>query len=60
MLLDQEVKKQEQPKGKKIVLFLLIVSIILFLVGLIIFIVLSRKGKFEDLYNEGENKPIMF
>ena len=29
-----------------------LVSIILFIVGLIIFIILSRKGKFEDLYNE--------
>lgn len=35
-----------------------IVSIVLFLAGLIFFIIISRKGVFEDLYNEGENKPI--
>ncbi len=37
-----------------------IISIILFLVGLVVFIILCRKGKFEDLYNEGETKPILF
>ncbi len=37
-----------------------IVSIILFLTGLIIFIVLARKGKYEDLYNDVENKKIMY
>ena len=37
-----------------------IVSIILFLIGLIIVMVISRKGKFEDLYNEIEKKEIRF
>ncbi len=41
MLLDQEVKKQEQPKGKKIVLFLLIVSIILLMIIIAVMATLS-------------------
>ena len=32
-----------------------IVSVILFIVGLIILMILSRKGKFEDLYNDQNN-----
>ncbi len=40
-LLDQEVKKQEQPKGKKIVLSLLILSIILFVFAIIIMLGIS-------------------
>ena len=36
-----------------------IVSVILFLVGLGAFMIISRKTKFEDLYNE-ENGPIRF
>ncbi len=37
-----------------------IVSVILFVISLIIFMILSRKGKFEDLYNEEQNGPIRF
>ena len=36
-----------------------IVSILLFILGLIMFMILSRKGKFEDLYNE-EEKEVKF
>ena len=36
-----------------------IISIILFIIGLIILMILSRKGKFEDLYNQDE-KSIRF
>ena len=42
MLLDQEVKKQEQPKGKKIVLFLLILSIILLIIIMAIMATLPK------------------
>ena len=37
-----------------------IVSIILFVIGLIIFMILGRKGRFEDLYNEDQKGPIRF
>ena len=37
-----------------------LVSITLFIVGLFAFVILSRKGRFEDLYNEGQNQPIEF
>ncbi len=37
-----------------------IVSVVMFVVGLIAFMILSRKGKFEDLYNEGQKGPIRF
>ena len=37
-----------------------LVSIALFIIGLISFMILSRKGKFEDLYNEEQNGPIRF
>lgn len=37
-----------------------IVSIVLFIIGLIIFMILGRKGRFEDLYNEEQNGPIRF
>lgn len=37
-----------------------IVSAGAFVVGLIIFMILSRKGRFEDLYNEEQNGPVMF
>ena len=33
-----------------------VISVILFLVFLAIFMVISRKGKFEDLYNNKERK----
>ena len=31
-----------------------IISVILFIIGLLILLLLSRKGKFEDLYNSDE------
>ena len=37
-----------------------LVSVSLFIIGLIAFMILSRKGKFEDLYNEEQNGPIRF
>ena len=37
-----------------------LISIALFIVGLVSFMILSRKGKFEDLYNEEQNGPIRF
>lgn len=37
-----------------------IVSIIMFVVGLLIFMVISRKGRFEDLYNEEQTEPSRF
>ena len=37
-----------------------LVSVALFVVGLIAFMILGRKGKFEDLYNEEQNGPIRF
>lgn len=37
-----------------------IVSVALFFIGLIAFMILSRKGRFEDLYNEEQNGPIRF
>ena len=37
-----------------------IVSLILFIVGLVMFTILSKKGKFEDLYSEDERGPINF
>lgn len=37
-----------------------LVSIALFVVGLIAFMILSRKGRFEDLYNEEQKGPIRF
>jgi len=37
-----------------------LVSIVLFIVGLMAFMILSRKGRFEDLYNEEQNGPIRF
>ena len=37
-----------------------LVSVALFIIGLIAFMILSRKGRFEDLYNEEQNGPIRF
>lgn len=37
-----------------------IVSIILFIIGLVAFMILSRKGRFEDLYNEELKGPLRF
>lgn len=37
-----------------------IVSVVMFVVGLICFMILSRKGRFEDLYNEEQSGPIRF
>ena len=37
-----------------------IISIILFLIGIVILIVESRKGKFEDLYNDVYDKEIRY
>lgn len=37
-----------------------LISIALFVVGLIIFMILSRKGRFEDLYNEEQKGEINF
>ncbi len=37
-----------------------IVSVVLFVGGLIAFMILSRKGRFEDLYNEDQQGPIRF
>ena len=37
-----------------------LISVILFIVGLIAFMILSRKGRFEDLYSEEQNGPIRF
>lgn len=37
-----------------------IVSILLFVIGFIVFAILSRKGRFEDLYNEDQKGPLMF
>lgn len=37
-----------------------LLSVALFIVGLVSFMILSRKGKFEDLYNEEQNGPIRF
>lgn len=36
-----------------------IVSIIMFVVGIIILVVNSKKSKFEDLYNDKENKDVL-
>ena len=37
-----------------------IISVVLFVIGLIAFMILGRKGRFEDLYNESQNGPIRF
>ena len=37
-----------------------IISVLLFVIGLIAFMILGRKGRFEDLYNEEQNGPIRF
>lgn len=37
-----------------------IVSVILFVIGLGAFMIIGRKGRFEDLYNEEQNGPIRF
>lgn len=37
-----------------------LISIILFVIGLIAFMILSRKGRFEDLYNEEQRGPVRF
>lgn len=37
-----------------------LVSIGLFIIGLLVFMVLSRKGKFEDLYTETKSNEIVF
>lgn len=37
-----------------------IVSAILFLIGMLVFMVLSRKGKFEDLYTEPNHEEVDF
>jgi len=37
-----------------------LISIALFIIGLIGFMILSRKGRFEDLYSEGQNGPVRF
>ena len=37
-----------------------IISVIMFIIGLIITMILSRKGKFEDLYNSDVDSKVMF
>ena len=37
-----------------------IVSIILFIIGLVMVMIISRKGRFEDLYNNLDDSNIMF
>jgi len=37
-----------------------IISVVLFVIGLIAFMILGRKGRFEDLYNEEQSGPIRF
>lgn len=37
-----------------------IVSIILFIIGLVMIMIISRKGRFEDLYNNLDDSNIMF
>ena len=37
-----------------------VLSIVLFVIGLVAFMILSRKGRFEDLYNEDLKGPIRF
>ena len=37
-----------------------VISVILFIVGLLAFMVLSRKSKFEDLYSEPNHEEIHF
>ena len=37
-----------------------IVSILLFVIGFVVFAILSRKGRFEDLYNEDQKGALMF
>ncbi len=37
-----------------------IVSVALFIIGLLGFMILSRKGRFEDLYNEDQRREIKF
>ena len=37
-----------------------IVSIVLFITGLIMFMIIGRKGRFEDLYNEDLKGPLRF
>lgn len=37
-----------------------IVSVVLFIIGLLAFMILSRKGKFEDLYHEENHEEIQF
>lgn len=37
-----------------------LISVALFIVGMVAFMILSRKGRFEDLYNEEQNGPIRF
>ena len=37
-----------------------LISVILFILGLFAFMILGRKGKFEDLYNEEQKGPIRF
>jgi phosphatidylglycerol:prolipoprotein diacylglycerol transferase len=37
-----------------------IISVILFIIGLVIIIINTRKGKFENLYNDSYNKEIRF
>ena len=37
-----------------------LVSVALFITGLVIFMILSRKGRFEDLYNEEQRGPVRF
>jgi len=37
-----------------------IISVVLFVIGLVAFMILGRKGRFEDLYNEEQRGPIRF
>lgn len=37
-----------------------LVSVALFIIGLFMFMIISRKGRFEDLYNEEQKGPIRF
>lgn len=37
-----------------------IISVVLFLIGMVSFMIISRKGRFEDLYNEDQKGPIRF
>ena len=37
-----------------------IVSVIMIVIGVIIIMITSRKGRYEDLYNQDENQTVRF